>query len=51
MLRRLLETHGEETIRKTGLETLGYPPEWVHTTTEAIEIQKALTTENKGNQT
>jgi hypothetical protein len=35
----LLRKHGEEKVRRVGLEVLGYPPTWI---TDFTEIQKLL---------
>jgi hypothetical protein len=40
--RDLAEEFGWEAVWKRGLATLGYPPTWVDTTDELIDLRNAL---------
>jgi hypothetical protein len=38
----LIAERGAETVWKTGIERLGFPPSWLPSVADALEIQAAL---------
>jgi hypothetical protein len=41
-LRNLVQSYGADAVFSRGLETLGYPPTWIHTAPEASRVATAL---------
>ena len=46
MLRRLVREHGAGKVHQAGLERIGYPPDWAHSTFEGVQVAEALKKRN-----
>lgn len=42
-LRYLVQAHGADVVWQSGLQTLGYPPTWIHSTNEALRVAGSIT--------